>query len=79
MLEFKELPKINPKTEEETKLFICLTCGAITPIRKRHIQWHKELNSHSSAMPYWDGVDDLDMNSNNNKSLDKGAKGESNE
>lgn len=54
---FKELPSINPKTGEETKLFICSLCGAITPVRKHHVKWHKEIALHSS-IPYWKGVDD---------------------
>jgi len=57
MVEFKELPKINPKTEKETKLFICLICGSITPARKQHIKWHEEIKSQSS-IPYWKGIDD---------------------
>lgn len=58
MLEFKEFPRMNPKTGEETKLFVCLTCGSITPARKQHTKWHKLMHSYSSPIPYWEGVDD---------------------
>lgn len=57
MSSFKEFPRMNPKTNEETKLFICSICGAITPIRKLHLKWHKEIDLYSS-IPYWKGVDD---------------------
>lgn len=58
---FKELPEINPKTNEKTKLFACLRCGAITATRKLHIIWHRDLNSQNSSMPFWEGVDDLEL------------------
>jgi len=59
---FKEFPEINPKTNEKTKMFICLECGSITATRKLHSVWHKNLyNKNSSQSPFWSGVDDLDL------------------
>lgn len=58
---FKEIPEVNPKTEEKTKMFACLICGAVTVTRKVHLKWHKSLNDKISVSPYWDGVDNLDI------------------
>lgn len=52
---FIEVPKINPKTNSETKTFACRECGSIVVNRKTHIFWHRKIKQSDT---FWAGVDD---------------------
>lgn len=58
---FIELPSINPKTNEPPVHYVCTVCGSLVVSRKKHLQWHKNVDSNSSmsSYPFWEGVDDL--------------------
>lgn len=40
---FVEIPKINPKTQEPPKQFLCGECGCTVSNRKQHLKWHEKI------------------------------------
>lgn len=57
MIRFKEVPKINPRTDKETVLFACSVCGSIVVNRNIHNIWHQKTDN---TIPYWEGIDNMD-------------------
>lgn len=60
-VDYKEIPKINPKSNENVKYFLCSLCGSAVVNRKIHTHWHMTLSNNNdySFFPFWEGIDDV--------------------